>query len=942
MGPDAGFQLAQPDAPTLPPRPEQQQQPQQQQQTPQQRRWPLLLSLLALPLLPLLLLAPLALPLFFVARPFYRRHLAARRAAARLLSRPLTAAQVTALLGARPLFVPPRALAASPDAAPPTVDESLGWLNALLEQLWPALDRAAASAVASAVQPLLDASRPPFVRALGFEQLTLGALPVRVDRLRLLDPASPPLLAGGGGGAGGGQDGGGGRGGAASPSSFGPPAGVAVEADVAWAGHANVSFFVDLAPPAPAAGGGSAGATAPPPALLRLTPRVEDLGLRGVLRLALSPAHGGGGGGGAEQPRHHPPRSPRPPPPPLPAALVVSFARPPTVRFALRFARALALPGVVAAVVEPPVQAFLDDALREALCGLLVWPQRVVLPLAPLLRRAAPPAGKAGGQGEEEGGGGGASEMPADGLLDAEDAALDALHVRSVGLLRVEALGARRGGGGEEPGAPSDLPGSGLGQSLELECWTEPSSRARLTVPTATTDGGGGGGGGGGKASSTAAATTASQAPPPAALAAAAAGAQSTSASGGALPSPSAAGGAAGGAPPAAELLVQEPRSQRARLSVRVADALAAPRALLRGDVGAGAAALFGGAEQRRSERVGRASLPLAALVPLEERGASAPAAAAARVTEGWFALSPADEDWEDIEQDLLAQQEAAGDEDDEGEGDDDEDEDGASTAAATTTTPSAASATAAAAAAAAAASAAASPSGQPPLQLRLRLTYLPLAPPSAGSPVPARGGVLRVAVRRARRLPPLSPPRAEEVHSAVVDVGAAPPPPSPSPAAAAAAAAAPGPPPDPSARRRTTGPSPFVGAAPAWRARFEFGGCLLGDAVRVAVFSHAPGSWGAPVPRGQAVVPLALLLGIGGTARRGGEGAAAAAAAPPPLSWPPGEWRERRLGAAEGWADLLPADGGGGGAGGQVLVRLEYASAGEAAMALAGGVAEA
>lgn len=825
-----------------------------------------------------------------------------------MLSRPLTTHQAALLLGARPLWVPPRALAPDPPSYPsstkqqaqqqPTVDERPGWLNALLEQLWPALDSAAAGAVATAVQPLLDASRPPFVRALGFEQLTLGALPLRLDRLRLIDPASPPVGSGGDGDCGIG--------------------GVAVEADVAWAGHANVSFFVELA--TPVGGGQGAGAGGEQGAFgggaLRLSPRVEDIGLRGTLRLALSPAHAAPSGSPAA------PQGPLPPPPfaaappPLPAALVVSFSRPPTVKFALRFARALALPSVVGAVVERPVQAFLDEALREAVCGLLVWPQRIVLPLAPLLRLLLPSAGGAGGAAAATPPD---DEAPPDGLLDDEDAALDAMHLRSVGLLRVEALGVRRGGSavaGEGGGAGTDLPGTVLGQRLELEVWTEPSSRARLTVPTAANMG------------TTAMATaTATAVPPPpvaTAMAAAAGPSATTATSGAALPSAAATGGgddaASSTAAAAAELLVQEPRSQRARLTLRVADALAAPRALLHGQLGESVAALFGSAEQRR---VGRASLALADIASAHEGGGGA----ASRVTEGWFALSPADEDWEDIEQSFYEQKEGGWADEREQEEEEDDDE-GASTVTTTTTTKAAAIPAAASAAAAAAAAAAASASSSP-LQLRLRLTYLPLLPPAPGSPVPTRGGVLRVAVRRARRLPPLPHNAAAAAHFAVVDVGP------PSSSSSPSSSSAPAGPPSPSSRRRQTPPMP-PSPAPAWRCRFEFGGCSLADAVRVAVFARELGGWGAAVPMGEAVVSLGALLGLMGS--EGSAGSAAGSA-----GWPLGEWIERRVGAAEGWADLVVGDGEqkkGGGGGGQVLLRLEYTSAGEAAAALAAGTA--
>jgi len=859
--------------------------------------------LVALALLVPWLALPLA-PLFFLARLLYRRALRRRRVAARWLARPPGAHQVDLLLGARPLWVPPRALAPElaplrdaaaaaaapgsgpaspppPPPPPPSEDERLAWANTLLEELWPLLDGAVASAVSQIVQPLLDAARPPFVAALGFERLTLGALPLRLERLRLLDPAPPP-----------------------APSSTSPESlGVAVEADVVWAGHANVAFFVDLVAPA---GGPS----------VRLVPRVDDIGLRATVRLALAPAPpgaaaaaaapaGGGGGGGGGT-------APPPALPPLPAALVVSFARPPTLKFSLRFVHAPPL--VAGRIVEGPVQTFLDGALRDVLGAVLVWPQRVVVPLAPLLRLG----GKGGGEGKGDDDGA-PPLLPPDGLRDDEDAALDALHLRSVGLLRVEALAVRRAPAAAAPGTeqhqqqqPGEaVPGAGLGQRLEVEAWTSPERRARLAVSEG--GGGGGEGAGGGFTDEIAAAPPASAA---AAAAAAAPPGATAATSGGALPAPSAGGGGGAGT----VLLVQEPSSQRLRLSLRVADALAAPRALLGGDLAKGAAALFGGAEQR-AECVGRASLPLDGLTPAppaQQQGAAAAAAAGegaaattltTRIVEDWFALSPGDEDWEDIEgaagrgeEVRRAQEEREGSE--------------------TTTEEVEGQAGAVTPVAVGAAAAAAAADALPPLQLRLRLTYLPLAPPTPGALVPSSGGVVRVAVRRARGLPLVdggdgaAPP---PVAYAVVEIGA------PSAGGGGGVLGA-----DglrlPASRRRQTPLAP-ASRDPCWRARFEFGGASLADVVRVAVFAR--GWWAADALLGEAVVPVGTLLRMGGSGDR--EGAAALA----PLPWPEGRWSERSVGAAEGWAALTGGSGGVGGGGGEVLVRLEYASAGAAAASL-------
>lgn len=683
---------------------------------------------------------------------------------------------------------------------------------------------------------------------------------------------------------------------------------------------------------------------------MRLVPRVDDIGLRGTLRLALAPAHAAPSS----------PSSSSPPPPPLPSAVVASFSRPPTVKFALRFARSLGpVPGMVGGLVEAPVQRFLDGVLREALCQVMVWPQRVVVPVAPLLRPLVARVFSSGqGVGGGGAGGGGEAERegerllralpederPPDGLLDDEDAALDALHLRSVGLLRVEALGVRRAGEGDA-GSDERLPGSGLGQRLELEAWTEPSSRARLPVVAATAAGPSG------------AATMAAAAPSSSAASATTMATAAAAASQAALPgsvtatsAPAAGGGETNGF---VELLVQEPQSQRLRLSLRVADALAAPKALLRGDwkgalMGSGGGGGAGGSgDSWRDDRVGRASIALSDLAP---EGAEEVAAAAAtadggasslapasrsRVVDDWFALSPADEDWEDIEQSawlaceaLGQQRKGEGDGDDEREeeqerrqwwwraGDEDDDASGQTAAGA-------------AAAAAAMAGASSPAAASRPLQLRLRLTFLPLAAPEMPTPssgrrlpvVPARGGVLRLAVRRARRLPA---DREAGAHYATVDVG---------PPAAAGAAGASAAPSEPSSRHRQTPPMPPC-RAPAWRARFEFSSVSLSDSVRVAVWVKQ--WWAADVKVGEAVLSVRALLGMASAAEEGEEGGGG------DVPWPAGEWSERRVGAAEGWADLIdPSAAWQGGiiegrGTPQVLLRAEYVSAGTALEAAA------
>lgn len=153
----------------------------------------------------------------------------------------------------------------------------------------------------------------------------------------------------------------------------------------------------------------------------RLVPRVSNLSVRGTLRLALAPLL---------------PRVPGF------GALLVSLAAPPQVKFALDFGPALG-----GKHTARPVGAFLDPFLRDTLANALVWPQRVVAPLLP--REATGP--------------------------------LDALALRSVGVLAVEVLEARglsRGGGG-----------GGWLSSMDpqVEVFTQPGHRIKTAPKRSTT-----------------------------------------------------------------------------------------------------------------------------------------------------------------------------------------------------------------------------------------------------------------------------------------------------------------------------------------------------------------------------------------------------------------------------------------------------------------------
>jgi hypothetical protein len=56
----------------------------------------------------------------------------------------------------------------------------------LLLQVWPVLDPVVCQLIRSTIEPLLDDMKPPFIAAMGFQQLTLGELPVELEGIRVI------------------------------------------------------------------------------------------------------------------------------------------------------------------------------------------------------------------------------------------------------------------------------------------------------------------------------------------------------------------------------------------------------------------------------------------------------------------------------------------------------------------------------------------------------------------------------------------------------------------------------------------------------------------------------------------------------------------------------------------------------------------------------------
>jgi hypothetical protein len=117
---------------------------------------------------------------------------------------------------------------------------------------------------------------------------------------------------------------------------------VLIEVSLRWAGDANIALAIEL----PAGGDAT-----------RMVPKVSNLHVSAVGRILLAPLL-----------------------PEIPGfgAAVISLKKPPQIHFKLNFGAALG-----SSATAKPVQAWLDPFLRKTLADLLVWPNRIVVPILP-------------------------------------------------------------------------------------------------------------------------------------------------------------------------------------------------------------------------------------------------------------------------------------------------------------------------------------------------------------------------------------------------------------------------------------------------------------------------------------------------------------------------------------------------------------------------------
>lgn len=117
---------------------------------------------------------------------------------------------------------------------------------------------------------------------------------------------------------------------------------VLMEVALRWAGDANIAIAIEL----PAGGEAT-----------RMVPKISDLHIQAVGRILLAPLVGEIPGFGAA---------------------VISLRRPPQIKFKLDFGKALG-----SGYTAKAVRLWLDPFLRETLADLIVWPNRIVVPILP-------------------------------------------------------------------------------------------------------------------------------------------------------------------------------------------------------------------------------------------------------------------------------------------------------------------------------------------------------------------------------------------------------------------------------------------------------------------------------------------------------------------------------------------------------------------------------
>ncbi|EFJ40788.1 hypothetical protein VOLCADRAFT_107980 [Volvox carteri f. nagariensis] len=189
--------------------------------------------------------------------------------------------------------------------------EKMEWLNALVVEVWPFVDKAVCNMVkdiTAQMMPGILQSLPPVlssqVKSVGFKHLTFGAVPFRVEGIHVHKEADDGLV---------------------------------LELSVKWCGDPNITLAIEV------------------PAGQKLCPRMLDITFAVTVRVLLRPLV-----------------------PRLPGfvALMATVPKPPLIKYRLDFGKALGgsmLPKLVTPVIDYFIKGTLDR--------MLVWPNRIVLPI---------------------------------------------------------------------------------------------------------------------------------------------------------------------------------------------------------------------------------------------------------------------------------------------------------------------------------------------------------------------------------------------------------------------------------------------------------------------------------------------------------------------------------------------------------------------------------
>lgn len=118
--------------------------------------------------------------------------------------------------------------------------EKVEWLNRLIAKAWPYYDAAICAEVKTQVEPLLDESKPAFIKKIFFKKLTFGDAPFRIEGIKVYENTEE----------------------------------IRMDAEFRWSGDMGVHIAIELV------GGGSA---------TRMVPKVSDVTVSGTARIILAP-----------------------------------------------------------------------------------------------------------------------------------------------------------------------------------------------------------------------------------------------------------------------------------------------------------------------------------------------------------------------------------------------------------------------------------------------------------------------------------------------------------------------------------------------------------------------------------------------------------------------------------------------------------------------------